>query len=71
MWRKSLKITIEDYAVSTNNWVNRVKEPLHEGNATRVIVKDDAGKVLLEIPTSVGVVAALAANCSVMVERRE
>ena len=71
MWRKSLKITIEEYAVSTNNLVNRVKEPPQEGNAARVIVKDDAGNVLLEIPTSVGVVAALAANCSVVVERTE
>lgn len=71
MWRRSLKITVEEYAVSTNNLVNRVKEPLHEGSATRVIVKDDAGKVLLEIPASVDVVAALATNCSVMVEIRE
>ena len=82
---KVSKIIIEEYAVSTNNLVNRVKELLHEGNVTRVIVKDDAGKVLLEIPASVGVVgavlfpwfaalgvvAALATNCSVVVERRE
>jgi hypothetical protein len=71
VWHKSLKITIEEYAVSTNNLVNRVKEPPHEGNATRVIAKDDAGKVLLEIPTSVGVFATLATNWSVVVERRE
>ncbi len=65
--------------------VSRVKELLHEGNVTRVIVKDDAGKVLLEIPATVGVVgavlvpwlaalgvvAALVTNCSIVVERRE
>lgn len=65
--------------------VSRVKELLHEGNVTRVIVKDDVGKVLLEIPASVGVVgavlvpwlaalgvvAAIVANCSVVVERIE
>lgn len=52
---------------------------------TRVIVKDDTGKTLLEIPASVGVVgvvlapwlavlgvvAALVANCRIVVERRE
>ena len=65
--------------------VDRVKELLHEGNVTRVIVKDEAGKVLLEIPATVGVVgvvlapwlaalgviAALVTNCRIVVERRE
>jgi Domain of unknown function (DUF4342)/zinc-ribbon domain len=82
---RTSKITREEYTVSANNLVSRVKELLHEGNVTRVIVKDDAGKVLLEIPASVGVVgavlvpwlaalgvvAALVANCSIVVERRE
>jgi len=58
---------------------------LHEGNVTRVIVKNEAGKTLLEIPATVGVVgvvvapwlaalgvvAALVANCRIVVERRE
>ena len=52
---------------------------------TRVIVKDGAGKTLLEIPATVGVVgvvvapwlaalgvvAALVTNCKIVVERRE
>jgi hypothetical protein len=58
---------------------------LHEGNVTRIVIKDDAGKVLLEIPATVGVIgvvlapwlaalgaiAALATNCKIVVERRE
>jgi hypothetical protein len=50
-----------------------------------VIVKDDSGKVLMEIPASVGVIgavlvpwlaalgviAALATKCRIVVERRE
>jgi hypothetical protein len=61
------------------------RELLHEGNVTRVIVKDEAGKTLLEIPATVGVVgvivapwlaalgvvAALVTNCRIIVERRE
>ena len=68
-----------------SNLVDRVRELLHEGNVTRVIVKDEAGKTLLEIPATVGVVgvvvapwlaalgviAALVANCKIVVERRE
>jgi hypothetical protein len=79
------KFTSEEYTVSGSNLVDRVRELLHEGNVTRVIVKDDSGKTLLEIPATVGVVgvvvvpwlaalgvvAALVANCKIVVERRE
>jgi CBS domain-containing protein len=79
------KFTSEEYTVSGNNLVDRVRELLHEGNVTRVIVKDEGGKTLLEIPASVGVVgvvlapwlaalgvvAALATKCKIIVERRE
>ena len=79
------KFSIEEYTVSGSNLIDSVKELLHEGNVTRVIVKDDKGKTLLEIPASVGVVgvvlapwlvalsvvAALVANCRIVVERRE
>lgn len=75
----------EEFSVSADNLIERVKELLHEGNITRVIVKDDKGKVLLEIPATVGVVgavfvpwlaalgaiAAIATNCRIVVEKRE
>ncbi len=79
------KFTSEEYTVTGSNLIDRVKELLHEGNVTRLIVKDDAGKTLLEIPATVGVVgvvlvpwlaalgviAALVTNCRLVVERRE
>jgi CBS domain-containing protein len=79
------KFTSEEYTVSGNNLVDRVRELLHEGNVMRVIVKDEGGKTLLEIPASVsvvgvvlapwlaalGVVAALVTKCKIFVERRE
>ena len=79
------KFTSEEYTVSGNKLVDRVRELLHEGNVTRVIVKDEAGKTLLEIPATVGVlgvvlvpwlaalgvVAALVTKCKIIVERRE
>ncbi len=79
------KFTRQEYTVSGSNLVDRVRELLHEGNVTRVIVKDEAEKTLLEIPATVGVVgvvvapwlaalgviAALVANCRIVVERRE
>ena len=79
------KVTREEYTISSSNLVYRVKELLHEGNVTRIIVKDEKGKKLLEIPatvgvigvviapwlTALGVIAALVANCTIVVERRE
>ena len=79
------RFTSEEFTVSGKEVVDRVRELLHEGNVTRIIVKDDVGKTLLEIPATVGVVgavlapwlaalgviAALVANCHIVVERRE
>ncbi|MBE0519695.1 DUF4342 domain-containing protein [Candidatus Bathyarchaeota archaeon] len=79
------KVVEEEFSVSADNLIEKVKELLHEGNVTRIIVKDEKGKVLLEIPVTVGVIgvvlapwlaalgviAALATNCTVVVERRE
>jgi hypothetical protein len=79
------RVTREEYTVSASNLVDRVRDLLHEGNVTRVIVKDDRGRTLLEIPatvgvigtvlapwlTALGVIAALATNCRIVVERRE
>jgi len=79
------RFTSDEYKVSGKEVVDRVGELLHEGNVTRLIVKDDVGKTLLEIPATVGVVgvvivpwlaalgviAALVTNCRIVVERRE
>ena len=80
-----MKITSDEFTVSSKDLVDRVKDLLHEGNVTRVIVKNETGKTLLEIPATVGVVgivlapwlaalgviAALVTNCRIVVERRE
>jgi hypothetical protein len=79
------RVTQEEFTVSSNNLIDRVKQLLHEGNVTRIIVKDDKGNLLLEIPATagvlgavlvpwlaaLGVIAALATNCKIVVERRE
>ncbi|MGH7584421.1 MAG: DUF4342 domain-containing protein, partial [Gemmatimonadales bacterium] len=65
--------------------VDRVKELVREGNARRIIVKNEAGHTLLEIPLTVGVVgamflpiwvalgsiAALASHYTLVVEKRD
>jgi hypothetical protein len=80
-----VKVVREEFSVSGDDLVERIRQLLHEGNVTRVIVKDERGKVLLEIPATVGVIgaviapwlaalgviAALVTNCRIVVERRE
>ncbi len=82
---RAAKVTTEEFTVTGNRLVERVKELLNEGNVTRVIVKDDKGVTLLEIPATVGiigtvfapwlvalgVIAALATKCRIVVEKRE
>ena len=79
------KVAKEEYSVSADNLVGKVKELIHEGNVTRIIIRNESGKTLLEIPATVGIVgilltpwlaalgaiAALATECTIAVERRE
>jgi len=79
------KIKTEEFEVSSDDLVKTVKELLHEGNVRRIIVKDENKKVLLEIPVTIGVIGAviapwlaalgvigaIATNCTIVVEKRE
>jgi hypothetical protein len=79
------RVVREEFSVSSDDLIEKVKQLLHEGNITRIIVKDDKEKTLLEIPATVGVIgtvlapwlaalgviAAFATNCRIVVERRE
>ena|SRR5258708_5233601 len=63
--------------------VDKVKSIVHEGNARRIILKDEKGQTFLEIPLSIaavgviaapllaglGAIAALVANFTLVVER--
>jgi len=79
------EVVQEEFSVSADNLVKKVKELLHEGNVRRIIIKDEEGKILLEMPVTVGVmgvilapwlaalgaIAALATRCTLTVERKE
>jgi hypothetical protein len=74
----------EELSISSEELINKVKAILHEGNVRRIIVKNEEGKTLIEIPVTVGIigvllapwlaalgaVAALASRCIIVVERR-
>jgi hypothetical protein len=75
----------EEFQVSADDLVGRVKELIAEGNVSRLIVRNERGETLLEIPVTIGVIgalfapylaalgaiAALATRCTIAVERRK
>jgi hypothetical protein len=74
----------EEFQVSADDLVGRVKDLIHEGNIRRILVRNEKGETLLEIPVTVGVIgalfapylaalgaiAALATRCTIAVERK-
>ena len=49
----------EEFKVSGDAVVAKIKELLHEGNIRRIIIKDEQGQTLIEIPLTIGVVGAI------------
>lgn len=52
-------IHTEEHQVSGEGLVARVKELIHDGNVRRVIIKNDEGRSIMEIPLTIGVVGAV------------
>lgn len=55
------KFTTEEFRVEGEKLISRIKELFHEGNIRRVIIKDKDGKIVMEIPVTLGVVGVLLA----------
>jgi hypothetical protein len=55
------KVRTEEFQVKGEEIVAKIKELLHEGNIRRVIIKNESGRTLIDIPLTIGVVGALVA----------
>jgi len=76
-------VTTEEYRTRGEQLLSRVKELTREGNVRRIIIKNDSGATLVEVPLTIGVVgaalapalaavgaiAALVTDCSIEVQR--
>ncbi|MEN6413336.1 MAG: DUF4342 domain-containing protein [Veillonellales bacterium] len=49
----------EEFSVRSNEVIDKVKELFHKGNVNKIRIKHE-GRVLLEIPVSVGAIGAIA-----------
>ncbi len=74
-----------EFKVKGEDVVKKIKELIKEGNIRKIILKSEKGKVFMEIPltwgvvgaallpvfAAVGAIAALVANMTIEVERKE
>jgi hypothetical protein len=77
------KFRTEEFHVDGDALIAKIKELLKAGNIRRVIIKSEDGRTLIDVPLTIGVVgalvapqlaaigaiAALVANCTIVVER--
>ncbi len=77
------KVRTEEFKVTGDAVIAKVKELVHEGNVRRITIKNEQGQTLIEIPLTIGVVgavllpvwaaigaiAALAAHLTIVVEK--
>lgn len=77
------EVRTEEFEVSGDSLVAKVKELVHEGNIRRVIIKNEEGRSLIDIPltsgvvvalvapqlAAIGAIAALVAKCTIVVEK--
>jgi len=52
---------MEEFKVKGKELLAKIEELIKEGNARRIIIKDDKGRTFLEIPVTIGVIGAICA----------
>lgn len=83
------KVIVEEFKISGDALVAKIKDLIHQGNIRRIILKNENGHTLIEIPmtvgviggtmgavlfpivAAVGVIGAMVAHLTVVIERRE
>jgi hypothetical protein len=75
----------EEFSVNGEEVVSKVKELLKEVDVRRIIIKNEKGETVVELPVSIGLIGALIApmlaavgaaaalltKCTIIVERRD
>ena len=75
----------QEFKVSGEEIIKKVKELIKEGNARKIIIKNEKEETIMELPLTVGAVGALIApvlaavgamaalltNCTIVVEKKD
>jgi hypothetical protein len=76
--------TQEEFKISGEELLKKVKDIIRAGNARRIIIKNEKGKTLVEVPltigaigavlapvlAAVGAIAALVSKCTIVVVKK-
>lgn len=77
--------TTKEFHVSGKDLITKLKELLHQGNVRHIMIINEDGKTLIEVPmtlgavavvllpvwAAIGAIAALVANCTIVVKTEE
>jgi hypothetical protein len=75
----------EEFRITGEELIAKIKELVNEGSIRRIVIKNEEGSTLIEVPVTLGVIgalllpvwaaigalAAVATNCTIVVERRD
>ncbi len=75
----------KEFVVSGSDLLDKLKELFHQGNVRHIIIRNESGKTLIELPLTIGIlgvalipayaavaaIAALAVKCSIEVKTSE
>jgi Domain of unknown function (DUF4342) len=75
----------ESFKVSGDEILEKIKEIIKEGNARRIIIKNEKDEIIMEFPLTIGAIGvvlapifaavgtltALATHCTIVVEKRD
>jgi Flp pilus assembly pilin Flp len=75
----------QEFKLDGSEIINKIQELIHQGNIRRIIIKNEEGKTLIEIPlilglvgaalapvlAAVGAIGALVAKLTIIVEKTE
>ena len=75
----------EEYHINGKELLAKIEQIIKEGNARRIIIKNDKDQTVVEFPVTVGAIglvlapmlaavaalAALLTNCTILVEKRD
>lgn len=78
-------MSTEEFKINGDEVIAKIKELIKEGNARRVIIKNESGETVIEIPlaigaigaviapalAAIGAVAALLTKCTLVVEKKD
>lgn len=53
------KVNVEEFKISGDTLVTKVKELIRQGNIRRIIIKTEEGRTLIEVPLTIGVVGGV------------